>query len=233
MALTTSITMEFPANGGRANGYMARPMEIGSWPAVVVIQEWWGLNDNIRDITNRIAAEGYVALAPDLYHGQATQEPGEAEKLMMALSQEQAVVDLNGAIAELQRRDDVMAEAIGTTGFCLGGGLALLLAMKNPAVKAAAPFYGVAMGDLAEAKNIKGAVLGIYGGRDEFVKAEYVAQVRQALEGAGVAHEIQVYAEADHGFFNDQSGHYKADDAADAWKRLLAFLAKQLKGEGG
>ena len=230
MVNTTSETIEFPANGGSASGYVARPAEGGPHPAVVVIQEWWGLNDNIRDIANRIAAEGYVALAPDLYHGSMATEPDEAEKLMMALEQVQAVTDLGGAIAALQARGDVDGDRLGVTGFCLGGGLALLLAMKNPAVRAAAPFYGVPMGDLAEASNIKGAVLAIYAGLDAFVTGDYVEQVRGALSGAGVRHEIQVYADADHAFFNDSSAAHKADDAADAWGRLTSFFAAELKG---
>ena len=197
---------------------------------MVVIQEWWGLNDNIRDIANRVAAEGYVALAPDLYHGNVTAEPDEAQKLMMAMQQDKAVVDMNGAVAALQARDDVAEGGIGVTGFCLGGGLALLLATKNPAVTAAAPFYGVPMGDLSEVSNIQGGVLGLYAGLDAFVTAEYVGQVRSALEAAGVSHEIHTYPEADHAFFNDTGDAYKADDAADAWERLKTFLAAQLKG---
>ncbi|PZC42600.1 MAG: carboxymethylenebutenolidase [Chloroflexi bacterium] len=230
MVATTSEALEFKANGGTATGYLARPVEGGRHPAVVVIQEWWGLNDNIRDIANRIAAEGYVALAPDLYHGNVTAEPDEAQKLMMALQQDKAVVDMNGAVSALQARDDVEAAKIGVTGFCLGGGLALLLAMKNPAVTAAAPFYGVPMGDLAEVSNIQGGVLGLYAGQDGFVTGDYVEQVRSALAGAGVSHEIHTYAEADHAFFNDTSEAYKADDAGDAWERLKQFLALQLRG---
>ena len=229
MVTTTFETLEFKANGGAATGYLARPAGGGPYPAVVVIQEWWGLNDNIRDIANRIAAEGYVALAPDLYHGNVTAEPDEAQKLMMALQQEKAVVDMNGAVSALQARDDVDSARVGVTGFCLGGGLALLLAMKNPAITAAAPFYGVPMGDLSEAANIQGGVLGLYAGQDGFVTAEYVDQVRRALEGAGVSHEIHTYPDADHAFFNDTTGAYKADDATDAWGRLTRFLAAQLR----
>ena len=229
MAATTSESLEFTANGGTTAGYLARPAEGGVHPAVVVIQEWWGLNDNIRDIADRIAAEGYVALAPDLYHGNVTAEPDEAQKLMMALQQDKAVTDMNGAVAALQARDDVDGAKIGVTGFCLGGGLALLLAMKNPAVTAAAPFYGVPMGDLAEASNIQGGVLGLYAGQDGFVTSDYVDQVHQALRAAGVSHTIHTYPDADHAFFNDTSPAFKADDAADAWERLKAFFAEQLK----
>ena len=229
MVATTSESLEFPANGGATTGHLARPAEPGAYPAVIVIQEWWGLNDNIRDIANRIAAEGYVALAPDLYHGNVTAEPDEAQKLMMALQQDKAVVDMNGAVAALQARDDVDGSKVGVTGFCLGGGLALLLAMKNPAVTAAAPFYGVPMGDLAEASNIQGGVLGLYAGQDGFVTSDYVDEVHAALRSAGVSHEIHTYPDAGHAFFNDTSEAFKADDAADAWERLKAFFAAQLK----
>ena len=129
---TTSETLTFAANGRSVTGYLALPAGGGPYPGAIVIQKWWGLNDNIREIAVRIAAEGYVALAPDLYHGQATAEPDEAQELMLALSQERAVTDLHGAVTALQARTDVLPDAIGVTGFCLGGGLALLLAMKTP-----------------------------------------------------------------------------------------------------
>ena len=166
--------------------------------------------------------------APDLYHGEIATEPDLAQKLMMALVQEQAVKDLNGAVAALQARNDVVSDKIGTTGFCMGGGLALLLHMSNSDVKASAPFYGVPMGDLANASAIHGAVLGIYAGLDGFVTHEYVDQVQNALNDAHVPNEIIVYADADHGFFNDTSDAFKADDAADSWNKLKSFFALNL-----
>ena len=228
MVDTASTTLEFAANGGTANGYLVHPTSGGPYPGVVVIQEWWGLNDNIKEIADRIAAEGYVALAPDLYHGEVAAEPDLAQKLMMSLVQEQAVKDMNGAVAALQARSDVVSDKIGTTGFCMGGGLALLLHMSNSDVKASAPFYGVPMGDLANVSNIQGGVLGIYAGLDGFVTQEYVDQVQNALNGANVPNEIIVYADADHGFFNDTSDVFKADDAADSWDKLKAFFASNL-----
>ncbi len=234
MVATTSETIAFPlqgsrANGGTANGYLAFPSEGGPYPGAIVIQEWWGLNDNIRDIANRVAAEGYVALAPDLYHGEVAQEPDLAQKLMLSLVQEQAVKDMNGAVASLQARDDVVSDKIGVTGFCMGGGLALLLAMTNPAIQACAPFYGVPMGDLDDCKNIQGGVLGIYAGLDGFVTQEYVDQVQAALDTTDVPNDIIVYPDADHGFFNDTSDAHKADDAADSWDKLKTFFTANLK----
>lgn len=229
MAILAHETVEFSANGGTASGYLAKPVEGGPYPGVVVIQEWWGLNPNICDIANRIAAEGYVALAPDLFHGAVTAEPDEAQKLMMTLQEPNALVDMSGAVAALQARDDVRSERIGVTGFCLGGGMSLLLAMNNPGVTAAAPFYGVPGAGMGDAGQIQGAVMGFFAGRDEWINAEVVEGIQSALDGAGVRNEIHMYPDSDHGFFNDTSDIYDADAAADAWDKLKAFFAAELQ----
>ena len=230
MAILRYENIEFAANGGTAQGYLARPAEGGPYPGVVVIQEWWGLNPNICDIANRIAAEGYVALAPDLYHGAVTAEPGEAEKLMMSMQEPQALVDMSGAVAALQARDDVVADKIGVTGFCLGGGMSLLLAMEHPAVTAAAPFYGVPGAGMGNAGQISGAVMGFYAGHDDWVNADVVESIRTALADAGVRHELHVYPQSQHGFFNDTNADvHDPEAAADAWQRLTAFFAAELQ----
>ncbi len=229
MAILAHESIEFAANGGTASGYLARPAAGGPYPGVVVIQEWWGLNPNICDIANRIAAEGYAALAPDLFHGAVTSEPDEAQKLMMSLQEPNALVDMSGAVAALQARDDVRADRIGVTGFCLGGGMSLLLAMNNPAVTAAAPFYGVPGAGMGGAANIRGAVMGFYAGHDDWVNAEVVDGIRAALDGAGVRNQIHVYPDSQHGFFNDTSDVHDPAAAADAWTKLTAFFAAELQ----
>ena len=230
MAILSYEYINFPANGGDANGYLARPAEGGPFPGVVVIQEWWGLNPNICDIANRIAAEGYVALAPDLYHGQITAEPDEAQKIMMGLEEPSALVDMNGAVAALQARDDVRSDSIGVTGFCLGGGMSLLLAMHNPAVRAAAPFYGIPGEGMAAAAQIQGAVTGFFAGKDNWVNTDAVASIRSALEDNNVRHQLHTYEDAEHGFFNDTNpGVYHPEAAADAWTKLKAFFAAELQ----
>ncbi len=230
MAILSYEYIDFPANGGSAGGYLAKPAEGGPFPGVVVIQEWWGLNPNICDIANRIAAEGYVALAPDLYHGRLTAEPDEAEKIMMSLQEPQALLDMSGAVAALQARSDVRADRIGVTGFCLGGGMSLLLAMHNPAVTAAAPFYGIPGEGMGAAAGISAAVLGFFAGKDEWVNADAVGSIRSALEAHDVRHELHVYEDAEHGFFNDTNpGVYHAEAAADAWSRLTEFFAAELQ----
>ncbi len=230
MAILTHENIEFAANGGTASGYLAKPVDGGPYPGVVVIQEWWGLNPNICDIANRIAAEGYVALAPDLFHGSVTAEPDEAQKLMMSLQEPNALVDMSGAVAALQSRDDVRSDRIGVTGFCLGGGMSLLLAMNNPAVRAAAPFYGVPGAGMGDAGQIQGAVMGFYAGHDDWITGEVVDGIQSALNGAGVRNEIHMYPDSHHGFFNDTSPDvHDPDAAADAWDKLKAFFAAELQ----
>ena len=230
MTILAHDTIEFAANGGTASGYLAKPVDGGPYPGVVVIQEWWGLNPNICDIANRIAAEGYVALAPDLFHGAVTAEPDEAQKLMMSLQEPNALVDMSGAVAALQARDDVRSDRIGVTGFCLGGGMSLLLAMNNPAVTAAAPFYGVPGAGMDNAANIQGAVMGFYAGHDDWITGEVVEGIQSALNDANVRNEIHMYPDSHHGFFNDTSPDvHDPTAAADAWAKLKAFFAAELQ----
>src|SRR3954469_5282942 len=135
--------IEFPSNGTTGQGYLATPSS-GSGPGVVVIQEWWGLVPHIEDVCDRFAAEGFTALAPDLYHGESTTEPDEAGKLMMALNLDRAAKDLSASIDWLLASEDVRGDGIGVVGFCMGGGLALVVATQRPdAVQAVVPFYGV------------------------------------------------------------------------------------------
>ena len=224
MMATESETLEFKANGGTGTGYLSRPISAGPHPGVIVIQEWWGLNANIKGIADRIAAEGYIALAPDLYHGQVGAEPDEAQKLMMAMSREQAMEDLNGAVAALDARGDVDSWKIGVSGFCMGGGLALALAMENPKIRVCAPFYGLPMGGIEGVKNIKGSVLGFYGAQDAHITPARVEELRSALKAAGIEHEIVIYPDADHAFFNNTSPAFHASSAADAWTHLMDFF---------
>src|SRR5690349_13150604 len=137
---TESIT--FPANGGSGQGYLALPESTGLHRAVVVIQEWWGLDDHIKDITRRFASEGFVALAPDLYHGAVADEPDDARRLVMDLQIPEAAKEMAGAAAYLAARNDVAPKKVGSIGFCLGGSLSLLLAATSSQVGAVASFYG-------------------------------------------------------------------------------------------
>ena len=223
--------IEFASNGSVAGGYLAVP-EGGTGPGVIVIQEWWGLVDHIKDVCDRFAAAGFVALAPDLYHGQQVPpgEPDEAGKAMMAMKLDQAGRDLSGAVDEVLRRSS--GDRIGVIGFCMGGGLALVLATQRPdAVAAVVPCYGVipwpdAQPDYAA---MSAAVLGHYAEKDDFFPPEAANALGEQLRALGKSVEIVVYPGTDHAFFNDTRP--EVHDAAASqllWDRSIAFFREQL-----
>jgi carboxymethylenebutenolidase len=221
--------IEFPSNGSTAVGYLATP-EGGQGPGVIVIQEWWGLVDHIRDVCDRFAAAGYVALAPDLYHGVTIAEPDEAGKAMMALKMDQAAKDMSGAVDELVRRSG--RPKIGVIGFCMGGGLALVLATQRPdAVAAVVPCYGVIAWPDAQPdySRLTAAVQGHYAGNDDFFTPEAAEALGEQLRALGKEVEIFIYPDTDHAFFNDTRPEvYDADAAQAVWDRALAFFASHL-----
>jgi len=221
-------TVRFPSNGTEGEGYLAKPAS-GSGPGVVVIQEWWGLNDNIKSIADRLAAEGYVALAPDLYHGQTTSEPDEAGKLMMAMNMGQAAKDLTGAVDYLAGSDAATGDKIGCVGFCMGGGLALYLSSLKPQIGACVIYYGVLPGSQPDLAAVQAALLGHYAENDNFASPASARELESTLKGLGKEVEFHIYAGTDHGFFNDtRSDVHKADAAKQTWERTLAFYKKHL-----
>jgi carboxymethylenebutenolidase len=221
--------IEFPSNGAADPGYLATP-ENSSGPGVVVIQEWWGLVPHIKEVCERFAGEGFVALAPDLYHGEQTTEPDEAGKKMMALRLDQAAKDLSGAVDELLRRTG--RDKVGVVGFCMGGGLALVLATKRPdAVAACVPFYGVVPWPDAQPDYTKlsGAVLGHFGTKDPSLPPDAVRQLEERLRSLGKEVEFRSYEGADHAFFNDHRPEvFDPQAAALAWSRTVDFLHAHL-----
>jgi len=222
--------IEFPSNGSTGEGYLAVP-NAGSGPGVVVIQEWWGLVPHIKDLCDRFAAEGFVALAPDLYHGEATTEPDEAAKKMMALQLQRAAKDLSGAVDVVSGKGS--GSGVGVVGFCMGGGLALVLAGQRPdAVRAVVPFYGGIPweGATPDDSSISAAVLIQCAGNDDWVTPAVAEQTAQSLRDAGNADvTVHVYEGADHAFFNDTRPEvYDAEASAVAWERTLEFLRSHL-----
>lgn len=219
--------IRFASNGGRAGGYLARPARPG--PGVVVIQEWWGLVPHIEQVADRFAEAGFVALAPDLYHGKTTKSPDEAGKLMMSLRIEQAARDLAGAITALKAHPDAAGTKIGTIGFCMGGALSLFAACGNRDVGACAVFYGGHPNVKPALASLEAPVLGIFAGRDTFVTPESVAALDRQLTALHKRHQFHTYAEAAHAFFNDTRPEvYDAAAAADAWSRTLTFFRREL-----
>ncbi|MFN2533529.1 MAG: dienelactone hydrolase family protein [Pyrinomonadaceae bacterium] len=225
--------VQFTSNGGHTSGYLAIP-ESRRGPAVVVIQEWWGLVDHIKDVCDRFAAEGFVALAPDLFHGKSAKSPDEAGKLMMALRIDEAEKDLSGAIDYLKNHDATSSEKVGTIGFCMGGALSLYAASKNSQVGACIIFYGGHPKVKPDLPNLQAPVLGIYGQRDKSVSPEVVQQLEQQMVELGKSFEVHIYPNADHAFFNgDRPEVYNQNAAEDAWRRSIEFLRMHLELQTG
>jgi carboxymethylenebutenolidase len=222
--------IDFPSNGSTAEGYLATPAG-GSGPGVVVIQEWWGLVPHIKDVCERFAGEGFVALAPDLYHGKQVSEPDEAGKEMMALQLNQAAKDLSGAVDAVAAR--AAGGGVGVVGFCMGGGLALVLAAERAdAVKAVVPFYGVLgwPGVQPDYSSITAPVLGHYAELDESAPPDAVRQLEASLREAGNNDlTLHIYEGADHAFFNDDRPEVYDEEASKlAWQRTITFLKDRL-----
>ena len=223
--------VEFPSNGSTAQGYVSIPAD-GTGPGVVVIQEWWGLVDHIKDVVDRLAAEGFVALAPDLYHGESVPntEPDEAGRLSMALNMDQAARDMNGAVDYIRAR--ATGDGIGVVGFCIGGGLALLLGAQRPdAVKAVVPFYGLIPWPAAHPdwSNMTARVQGHYAEHDELAGPPAVAELKRELGGHGVDVETFLYPGTTHAFFNDTRPEvYDGEAARTSWERTVNFLRSTL-----
>ena len=220
--------IEVGRNGSTVPAYLATPAG-GKGPGVVVIQEWWGLVPHIKHVADRLAGEGFVALAPDLYHGVETTEPDEAQKLMMGMRIEEALKDLNGAIDYLLHSDAVSDGKVGVIGFCMGGGVTLALAAARPEVAAAVPFYGAPQPSWWNPANVKGAVLGHYAERDGHITPAVARQIEEQLHANGVDVTIYNYPGTDHAFFNDDRPEVYDPAAAQlAWQRSIEFLHKQL-----
>lgn len=224
-------SVEFTNGDGTANGYLSVP-ESGSGPGLIVIQEWWGLVDHIRDVCDRFAGEGFVALAPDLYHGETTTEPDEAGKLMMALNLHQAVADMSGAIAYLQEHQATASDKLGVTGFCMGGGLALVLAAERPAAfSICVPWYGLIPWEHAQPdwSNVQAKVRGNFAEQDGFFGPDKAKGLEADLKEAGVDADIEIFPGVDHAFFNDTRPEvHDAEQSARAWERTVNALHAEL-----
>ena len=221
--------IEFASNGGTATGYLAAPPS-GTGVPLVVIQEWWGLVPHITDVCDRFAAEGLLALAPDLYRGESTTEPDEAGKLMMALNMAQAAKDLSGAVDEVSVRSG--GDFVGITGFCMGGGLALVAATQRPdKIKACVPWYGLIPWPDAQPDwdRLDAAVLGHYAENDGFFSPAAAQELADDLRSRGKDAEIVIHPGVDHAFFNDTRPEvYNAEHAGLAWQQTVGFLLTNL-----
>jgi carboxymethylenebutenolidase len=218
-----AAVIEYPdSNGETLTGYLAYQPEREPSPAVVVIQEWWGLNEHIKDIANRFAQEGFVALAPDLYHGVVTTEPDEARKLVMELSMPEAVKEIQQAVGFLQAQEYVSSAKVGIVGFCMGGGLVLQTALQEDDLAAGIVFYGSPLKS-DQARQVKAPILTFIGTEDR-IPVSGVESMHAAFDEAGIENEFHVYEGAPHAFFNDTRPSYNPEASADAWPRSLKWF---------
>lgn len=221
--------------------YFVRPQKISRVPGVVVIHEWWGLNDQIKRVADRIAEEGYMAIAPDLYRGKLGTDAGLAHELMRGLNENYAVDVISGAVAHLrgiearERRSPTPTGprmAVGTVGFCMGGRISLATALAGTDVQAAVMFYGSVETDKEALKPLQVPLLGIFGNEDRGIPLDQIRAFEAALKDAGKDATILVYPNVGHAFFNEDRPSYEREAANDAWERTKVFLKIHLPIDG-
>ena len=231
MANITTNEISYPGKASNLKAYVASPG--GARPAVIVVQEWWGLNENIKDIARRFANEGYFAIAPDLYSRQGNKvatDPNTAAELMGGLKTEDGIEDLKSTIGWLRAQNETKSSKIGITGYCMGGSYAMLLPCESKEISAAAPFYGEIPAD-DKIRNLNCAIFYAYGANDGWIQRPDVERLASDLKKFGKSGEVKIYEGCDHGFFNDTRKDVYAPDAAkDAWQKTLKLFLENLKG---
>ena len=221
--------VQFPSNGHTCEGYMSIPPS-GSGPAVVVIQEWWGLVPHIEDLVNRFARAGFLSIAPDLYHGKTTKSPDEAGKMLMELDVERAQKEISGAAKYLMSRPECTSKTYGVVGFCMGGALAQYAATTDPAVGAAVSFYGGFKKVDTRWENLNAPLLLIFGENDRGVPPSSGIELEKKLRAMGKEVDAVIYPGADHAFFNDtRSEVYNESAAQDAWSRTITLFKQRIE----
>jgi carboxymethylenebutenolidase len=206
------------------------PQGKGPFPGIVVIHEWWGLNDWVKEQASKLADQGYVALAIDLYRGKVATTPDEAHEIMRGVPQDRATRDLLAATGYVRAQKNVDPKRVGSIGWCMGGGYSLDLALNDPRLKAAVINYGHLATDDSSLKKINAAILGIFGGQDRGIPVADVNKFESQLKALGKSVEIHIFSDAGHAFENPNNKQgYRADDTAQAWKLTVDFLAKNLK----
>ncbi len=247
MSELATENVQIDVGGAAMNAYVARPAGAEALPAVIVWMEIFGINSHIRDVTERIAREGYVAIAPDYFHRTAPgmelgyDDAGMAEgmKHLGMLQADQMIADAEATLAYLRGRDDVSSSGVGVMGFCIGGHMTYLTACETD-VAAAASYYGGgiagpegpggAPSTVSRTGKIRGRINCYFGGQDGMIPMDQVDAIKKALADAGVAHEVTIYEPADHGFNCDQRATYHEASARDAWAKTVALFDEVLKG---
>jgi carboxymethylenebutenolidase len=230
-AAAAEQTVNFKSGSETISGLLVTPEKEGPFPGVLVIHEWWGLDDWVKGQARALAREGYAALAVDLYRGKVTSKQEEAHQLMSGLAPDRALRDLKAAYTELQSRPEVRKDRIGVIGWCMGGRYAMELATAEPGLGAVVAYYGAPPTDSAAIGRIKAPVLGNFGGEDKGPSPEQVRAFEKAMKAAGKVVDVKMYEGAGHAFANVNNpwGGYRETAAKDAWSRTVAFLNRHLK----
>jgi carboxymethylenebutenolidase len=227
---TTSKDVTYQSGDDTVHAILYTPRGSGPFPGIVVVHEWWGLNDWVKQQASKLADEGYAALAIDLYRGQVATTPDMAHELSRGVPDDRSDRDLQAAVEFLGAQPDVDKDKLGVIGWCMGGGYALDAALLEPNLKALVMNYGSVITDPEELQKVHASVLGIFGGRDNGILISDVRKFEQRLKDEGRRVEIHVYPDAGHAFENpNNASGYRAADAADAWGKTVAFLASVLK----
>jgi carboxymethylenebutenolidase len=223
-------SVSYKSGDETVQGVLYAPRGKGPFPALVVIHEWWGLNDWVKDQASKLADQGYVTLAVDLYRGKVATTPDQAHEIMRGVPEDRAKRDLHAAVEFLKLQPNVKPDRIGSIGWCMGGGYALDVALQEPTLAATVINYGHLATDPEALKKINAPILGLFGAQDRGITPDDVHKFEQALKQLGKKIDIKIYDDAGHGFENpNNKDGFRAEDAADAWRRITGFLASTLK----
>src|SRR3989344_806430 len=211
---------------GNVNGYLAKPAQDGTYPGIVMIHEWWGLNDNIREMAKLLASQGYIVLAVDLHNGKVAQTADEARELTSSLNQDEALNNMKAAREYLIKGN---ADKIAGLGWCFGGKQSLQLALSGVPLDATVIYYGSLETDQNKLSSIKWPVLGVFGGEDQSIPVDSVKEFETGLKNLKVENEIYIYPKVGHAFANPSNQNYAPEETKDAWAKSLSFLEKHLQ----
>jgi carboxymethylenebutenolidase len=225
----TGKDVSYKSGDNTVSAVLYTPKGKGPFPGLVVIHEWWGLNDWVKEQASKLADQGYAALAIDLYRGQVATNPEVAQELMRGVPDDRAARDLHAAVEFLKTQADIKKDRIGAIGWSMGGGYALDVALQEPDLTAVVINYGHLTDDKDDLKKMNASVLGIFGGQDRGIPLEDVKKFEQALKELSKNPQIHIYLDAGHGFQNPVNQSYRKEDTADAWKHTADFLARMLK----
>lgn len=226
----TSKTVSYKSGDEAVQGVLYTPEGKGPFPGIIVIHEWWGLNDWVKDQATKLSDLGYVTLAIDLYRGRVATTPDVAHEIMRGLPEDRAKRDLHAAFDYLASQPNVKKDRIGAIGWCMGGGFALDVALQEPTLRAVVINYGHLATDTDSLKALNASVLGLFGGQDRGITPDDVHKFEKSMNDLGKPVDVTIYSDAGHGFENPvNKDGYRPDDTADAWKRTVKFFAGTLK----